>query len=204
MNKCKLLVAVAVAGLLGTSARAAVTGYDPVTIKGTVLVQTNATHNGSTTKYNVIKLKIVNKDILKFIANEFEETFPAGAQLAVNNYWQGEFYVLDKAGNEIRFAGHTYLDDYELYISKGNHVYTGSETPSKETYNSTGIATLYYSDANDYNYFSASGLVTVKDTYSTKDSESFKLTGAGNGYILDDYDTVVSGTLSGSGKNADD
>src|ERR1700690_1134166 len=77
MNKYKLLVAVAVAGLLGLSARATISGYELVKIKGTILVQTNDTVKGSTTKYNVTKVKVVNKDVLKLIQMEFGTNYPS-------------------------------------------------------------------------------------------------------------------------------
>jgi hypothetical protein len=204
MNKYKLLVAVAVAGLLGMSARAAITAFDPVKIKGTILVQTNDTTKGSTTKYNVTKIKVTNKDILKLVENEFEVTFPAGAQLAVDNFWSGEFYVLDKAGAEIQYAGHTYTDDYELYLGHDNNVYTGSDTSKVETDNSISTAEFFYEDATDANRFAIYGLAIVKDTYATQEKESFKITGlAGDGYFAE-HDAVVTGTVSGAGDNNDD
>ena len=212
MKKIKLLVAVAIAGLLGLSARAAVSGYDLVTVKGTVLAQTNDTHNSkdTVTYFNVAKFKITNKDILKLIAMEyvtnFPSGFPAGAQLAVDYFWAGDFYVLDKNGNEILYASYNegVTDDYSLYLEYQNYVDSGSDTASKETDNYTTIGEFYYEDATDANYFDVYGLTTVKDIYSTKDSESFNMTGlAGNGYISD-AEVVVSGTIKGSGKNVDD
>ena len=72
MNKYKLLVAVAVAGLFGLSARASISGFDSVNIKCTILMQTNDTYpNANTTKFNVTKMKVTNKDILNLIAPEF-------------------------------------------------------------------------------------------------------------------------------------
>ncbi len=203
MKKIKLLVAVAIAGLLGLSTRAAVSGYDLVTVKATILAQTNNTASGSTTKYNVVKFKVTSKDVLKLIAAEFSTNFPAGAQLAVDNFFAGDFYVLDKNGNEILYASYNegVTDDYSLFFAYQNYVDSGSDTASKETDNYTTIGEFYYEDATDANYFDIYGLTTVKDTYSTKDSESFKMTGlAGDGYFAG-YDVVVSGTVNGSGKN---
>ena len=206
MKKIKLLVAVAIAGLLGLSARAAVSGYDLVTVKATILAQTNETVSGSTTKYNVAKFKVTSKDVLKLIAAEFSTNFPAGAQLAVDYFFNGEFYVLDKNGNILlaNAGAPAGADDYSLYFEYGNYVDSGSDTASKETDNYTTIGEFYYEDATDANYFDVFGLTTVKDIYSTKDSESFNMTGlAGNGYISD-AEVVVSGTIKGSGKNVDD
>jgi hypothetical protein len=201
MKKIKLLVAVAIAGLLGLSARATVvSGYELVTVKGTILVQTNDTLS----KNSVEKLKITNKDVLKLIAAEFSTNFPAGAQLAVDYFWEGDFYVLDKNGNEILYASYNegVIDDYSLYLEYQNYVDSGSDTASKETDNYTTIGEFYYEDATDANYFDIYGLTTVKDTYkSSSDSESFNMTGlAGDGYFAG-YDAVVSGTVKGSGKN---
>jgi len=206
MKKIKLLVAVAIAGLLGLSARAVViTNYDLVTVKATVLAQTNDTYNSkdTVTYYNVAKFKVTSKDVLKLIAAEFSTNFPAGAQLAVDYFWAGDFYVLDKNGNEILYASYNegVTDDYSLYLEYQNYVDSGSDTASKETDNYTTIGEFYYEDATDANYFDVYGLTTVKDTYSTKDSESFNMTGlAGDGYISG-TEVVVSGTVKGSGKN---
>jgi len=69
MNKYKLLVAVAVAGLFGLSARASIPGYESVNIKCIILMQTNDTYpKATTTKFNVTKMKVTNKDILNLIA----------------------------------------------------------------------------------------------------------------------------------------
>jgi hypothetical protein len=212
MKKIKLLVAVAIAGLLGLSARAAVSGYDLVTVKGTVLAQTNDTYNSkdTVTYYNVAKFKVTNKTILNLIAMEyvtnFPSGFPAGAQLAVDYFFNGEFYVLDKNGNILlaNAGAPAGADDYSLYFEYGNYVDSGSDTASKETDNYTTIGEFYYEDATDANYFDIYGLTTVKDIYGTKDSESFNMTGmAGDGYI-NDTEVVVSGTVKGSGKNVDD
>jgi hypothetical protein len=208
MKKIKLLVAVAIAGLLGLSARAvAVSGYELVTVKGTILVQTNDTLS----KNSVEKFKITNKEILKLIAAEyvtnFPSGFPAGAQLAVDYFFDGEFYVLDKNGTVLLAnAGASQGgDSYDLYLYYDNYVYTGSDTASKTTYNYTTIGEFYYQDASGINNFDVYGLTTVKETYKTSSgSESFKMTGlAGDGFI-DGYNAVVSGTVKGSGKNIAD
>jgi hypothetical protein len=202
------LVAVAIAGLLGLSARAvAVSGYELVTVKGTILVQTNDTLS----KNSVEKFKITNKEILKLIAAEyvtnFPSGFPAGAQLAVDYFFDGEFYVLDKNGTVLLAnAGASQGgDSYDLYLYYDNYVYTGSDTASKTTYNYTTIGEFYYQDASGINNFDVYGLTTVKETYKTSSgSESFKMTGlAGDGFI-DGNNAVVSGTVKGSGKNIAD
>jgi hypothetical protein len=209
MNKYKLLVAVAVAGLLGVSARASISGYESVKIKGTILVQTNSTTSGSTTKYNVTKVKVVNKDVLKLIEAEFGTNYPSagtnGAQLVIDYFFNGAFYVLDKNGNEILSASHNGFvsDDYELYLDYDNYVYTGSDTSSKETYNYVTTGEFFYRDATDANSFDVYGPTTVKETYATHDSESFKMNALVGDGTFGENDAVVMGTVSGSGKNLD-
>lgn len=221
MNKYKLLVAVAVAGLLGVSARAVVVSYEPVSIKAIILVQTNNTYNAgdTVTTYHVTKIKVTNKDILKLIEPEFATNspsgytnfpsgFPVGSQLVIDYFWDGEFYVLDKAGNVILDV-YTENDDFELYIDYNNYVYTGSETDTgtvdKYSDNYSTIGEFFYEDATGANTFDVYGLARVKDTenhITSIYSQSFKMTATGNG-TLDDSDAVISGSLSGSGKNLD-
>src|ERR1035438_8837161 len=93
MKKFKLLTAVALAGLLGLSARAALpANFSSVNFKLTVLIQAASTGSGTTTKFNVTKLKITNKEVLNQVTNEFG-AFPAGAQLVLagNGFFGGTF-----------------------------------------------------------------------------------------------------------------
>jgi hypothetical protein len=215
MNKYKLLVAVAVAGLFGLSARASIPGYESVNIKCIILMQTNDTYpKATTTKFNVTKMKVTNKDILNLIAPEFATNafsigytnfpsgFPVGSKLAVNYFSNGEFYVLDKAGNVILDV-YTENDDFYLYLDyNDNYVYTGSDTASKETENYTYVGEFYYVDGTDANHFDVYGLTTVKDTIKASgESESFKMTGLAGDGSFGGTNAVVSGTVKGSGKN---
>jgi hypothetical protein len=209
MNKYKLLVAVAVAGFLGMSARASISGYDLVNIKSVVLMQTNETTSGSTTKYNVTKVKVTNKDVLKLIEMEFGTNFPSAGTnglLAIDYFFDGSFYVLDKNGNEILYAsGNDFVeDDYELYLDYDNYVYTGSDSPSKETYNYVTTGEFYYEDATDANYFEVYGPTFVKETYSNTDSESFLMSALVGDGRFNENSAVVLGTVKGAGKNVDD
>jgi hypothetical protein len=122
--------------------------------------------------------------------------------LAVNYFSNGEFYVLDKAGNVILDV-YTENDDFYLYLDyNDNYVYTGSDTASKETKNYTTIGEFKYVDGTDANNFDVYGLTTVKDTFKASgESESFKMTGLAGDGSFGGTNAVVSGTVKGSGKN---
>jgi hypothetical protein len=219
MNKYKLLVAVAVAGLFGLSARASISGFDSVNIKCTILMQTNDTYpNANTTKFNVTKMKVTNKDILNLIAPEFATNspspytnfpfsppalngFPPGSKLVVDNFFDGEFYVV--SGTNVILHVQTGPEDlFVLYLEYSNNVYTGSDTASKETKNYTTIGEFKYVDGTDANNFDVYGLTTVKDTFKASgESESFKMTGLAGDGSFGGTNAVVSGTVKGSGKN---
>jgi hypothetical protein len=207
MKNFKLLSAVAVAGLLGLSVHAAgPVNYDIVNVKLTLLVQTNDTEKGSTEKFNVNKIKLVTKDVLNQIALEFPSNAAAitasGAQLAVNDFFDGTFTVLDKNGDVVLAdaSDSPTNDDYELYFDYDNYVDTGSETDSKETENYTTVAYFYFENALDSSYFSLDGSATVSyNNKGVKETESFKFSGAGDGEI-NDLGAVVTGTAKGSGK----
>ena len=210
MKKMKLLVAVAVAGLLGLSAHAAPSAnFSPVKIKLTALVQAPDTGT-STIKFNVTKIKITNKEVLGLVEDEYGDSFPAGAQLVVDNFWDGLFSVLDKDGAILRADASNGVGDdaYELYIGEiVNRVFTGSGTDTKETFKYTMVGNFFYQDSvgqlGGGDFFGVTGFTTVNDSFnfnSETSKESFKLEGAGNGRLSGD-NAVVSGKVSGSGKN---
>jgi hypothetical protein len=202
MKRSQLLVAIAVAGLLGMSARASLPdGYSSVKIKLTALMQAPDTTTSSSTKYNITKVKITNKEMLNLIATEFGASFGDGVQLVLNNFWSGTFSVLNKDGAVILSNVSSNEDSWELYTDYDNYVYTGKSSSSSTKYSYTTIGWLYWQDGSAYNYFEVYGEASVDDSY--KDSgtkESFKLTGSDNGQWMGDS-AVVSGTVSGSGKN---
>jgi hypothetical protein len=202
MKRTQLLVAVAVAGLLGMSARASLPdGYSSVKIKLTALMQAPNTSTSSSTKYNITKVKITNKEMLNLIATEFSTSLGDGSQLVLNNFWNGTFSVLNKDGAVILSDVSSNEDSWELYTEYDNYVYTGKSSSSSTKYNYTSIGYLYWQDGSDYNYFEVYGEASVDDSYKDSGSkESFKLTGSDNGQWNGDS-AVVSGTVSGSGKN---
>ena len=202
MKRNQLLVAVAVAGLLGMSARASLPdGYSSVKIKLTALMQAPTTSTSSSIKYNTTKVKITNKEMLNLVATEFGVTLGSGSQLVLNNFWDGTFSVLNKDGAVLIGNASSNEDEWELYTDTDNYVYTGKETSSSTTYNYDAIGYLYWQDGAAFNYFEVYGETTIADSYkSSGTKESFKLNGADDGQWMGD-DAVVSGTVSGSGKN---
>ncbi len=204
MKKFKLLAVATVAGLLGLTAQAASTGYIPVNIKVTGTFQTNNTTSGSTTKYNVIKVKITTKEMLKYVATEFDTTFPSGSKLVIDAFWGGDFSVLDKNGNVLlaNASSNSEVDDnYSLYTDYDNYVYTGKDTDSSTTYKYSTIGYLYFENGNDSLDFEIYGLAKVNDSYPSGGgyNQSFKLTGADDAYF--GSNGVASGSMNGSGKD---
>jgi hypothetical protein len=202
MKRSQLLVAVAVAGLLGMSARASLPdGYSSIKIKLTALMQAPSTSTSSSVKYNTTKVKITNKEVLNLIATEFSTSLGDGSQLVLNNFWSGDFSVLNKDGAVIIGNASSNEDSWELYTDYDNYVDTGKSTSSSTKYSYTAIGYLYWQDGAGYNYFEVYGEASVDDSYkSSGTKQSFKLNGADNGQWNGDS-AVVSGSVSGSGKN---
>jgi hypothetical protein len=203
MKRMQLVVAMAVVGLLGMSARASLPdGYSSVKIKLTALMQAPSTTSSSSTKYNTTKVKITNKEMLNLIATDYSTTLGDGSQLVLNNIWSGTFSVLNKDGAVlIGNASDDGETDWSLYTSVESRVYSGKDSSSSSTYNYDAIAYLHWNDDDDYNYFAVFGATTIDDSYkSSGDKESFKINGADNGQ-WNGSTAVVSGTVSGSGKN---
>jgi hypothetical protein len=203
MKRSQILVAVAVAGLLGMSARASVPdGYSSVKIKLTALMQAPSTTTSSSIKYNTTKVKITNKEMLNLIATEYDASLGDGSQLVLNNIWSGTFSVLNKDGAVLIGNASSGVEDaWELYTDTDNYVYTGKYTGASGKYSYDAIAYLYWVDGNDYNWFEVYGETTIDDSWKDSGSkESFKITGSDNGQ-WNGSSAVVSGTVSGSGKN---
>jgi hypothetical protein len=204
MKRSQILVAVAVAGLLGMSARASLPdGYSSVKIKLTALMQAPTTTTTSSAKYNITKVKITNKEMLNLIATEYDVSLGDGSQLVLNNIWSGYFSVLNKDGAVlIGNASYTpFESNWELRMFIDNYVYTGKSSSSSTKYSYDAITDLSWTDGDDFNYFDVYGETTIDDSYKSSGSkESFKLNGADNGQWMGDS-AVVSGTVSGSGKN---
>ena len=212
MKKFKLLSAIAMAGLLGLSARAAIpVDYSSVNFKLTVLFQTNNTTSGSTTKYHVDKIKITNKDVLTQVTNEFG-TLPPGAQLVVYyGFYDGQFAVADKTGAIILANASSSIVDTNYVLSindTGPDIYTGEDKSGNYVFDITTTGEFLYVNAADTAELDILGQASVKDKYpSTGNSpESFKLSGADNNdnSFFGGNSVFVSGTVSGSGKNSAD
>jgi hypothetical protein len=204
MKMSQLAVAVAVAGLLGVSARASSLpdGYSSVKIKITALMQADDTTTSSSIKFSTTKVKITNKEMLNLIASTWDISLGDGAQLVLNNIWSGQFSVLSKDGAVIIANASSYDDsDWTLYTTVQTRVYSGKETSSSLTENYDAIAGFYWQDEFDENYMSVYGPSTIDDSYkSSGTKESFKINGGGNGYWMGDS-AVVEGKVSGKGKN---
>jgi hypothetical protein len=206
MKKIKLMSVIAVAGFLGLTARAAsVSGADAVTIKATIMLQTNETPTSEGEKFNVTTVKVTTKDILTLVSNEFDVAFPVGAQLGVDSFFHGQMEVLDKSGGVILADATTNADGYDLVINVASEVLTGSETDAAETDDYTTISTLTYDSADGESFFDIAGSASVKDSFNdTKetDSESFDLSGAGSAAV-NNHEGLIKGTVSGKGINGD-
>lgn len=202
MKISKLLVAAAAAGLLGMSARASLPdGYCSAKIKLTIMVQDSAVTSSSSVKYVVSKMKATTKDLLAEIGDEFDTSIPDGAQLVIDNFWWGDFAVLNKDGSVLLDYVSENEDSWQLWTEVDNYVYTGKSTDSSTSYNYSAIGGLYWHAGSGSDYFWIWGETSIKDSY--KDSgtkETYKTNGADNGQF-DGYNAVVSGSMSGSGKN---
>jgi hypothetical protein len=211
MKKIKLLSAIAMAGFLGLSARAAIpVDYSSVNIKLTVLFQTNNTTSGSVTKFNVDKIKVTNKEVLNQVTNEFG-TLPAGAQLVVNfGFYDGPFAVANKDGAIILANVSSSTNSYVLRINDlGPDIYTGkSVSGGTQVYDITTTGEFKWVNGNDTAELDIAGAASVKDTFPHTGNrpESFMFGGADNNdhSFFGENDVFVSGTLSGSGKNSSD
>jgi len=214
MKIFKLLSAIAMAGLLGLSARAAIpVDYSTVNIKLTVLAQTNNTTSGSTTKFHVVKMKVTNKDVLNQVTNEFNTTFPAGAQLVLFfGFFDGgnNFAVANKAGTIILANASSSTNSYQLHLRDiGNDVFTGSSVSGgTEALNIITTGEFIWVNGNDTAELDIVGAAGVKDTFPhTGDSpESFKFAGVDNNgnSFFGENNLFVSGTVTGAGKNSAD
>jgi hypothetical protein len=205
MKRSQLLVAVAVAGLLGMSAHASLPdGYSSIKIKLTVLMQAPSTTTSSSVKYNTTKVKVTNKEMLNLIATEYSVSLGDGAQLVLDNFWSGDFSVLSKDGVVIIDDASSGVDDdyWELYTYGEGRVYTGKETDTSISYNYTAVGGFYWRDGADNSWLGIDGEASVQDSgkMDKGSKESFKVSGSENGSWMDGY-AYVSGTVSGSGKN---
>jgi hypothetical protein len=212
MKMSQLVVAVAVAGLLGMSARASLPdGYSSAKVKLTLLMQAASTTTSSSIKFNTMKVKVTNKEILNLIASQWDVSLGDGSQLVLDNFYDGQFSVLNKDGAVIIGDASEYGDTYwalwtGVQYNYGSDtdasVYTGKGTETSISYKYDAIGYFYWVDADDYNNFEIYGEATINDSGKAPSTskEKFKLTGADYGQ-WDGDNAVVTGTISGSGKN---
>jgi hypothetical protein len=203
MKRSQLIVAVAVAGLLGMSARASLPdGYSSIKIKLTALMQAPPTTTSSSTKFNITKVKVTNKEMLNLIATEYATTLGDGSQLVLDNVWEGDFSVLNKDGAVLIGNASSNEDDWELFTEVESNVYTGKGTDTSITENYDAIIWFHWNDGSDYNYIDLFGAGTIDDSgkMDKGSKEKFKMSGGDNGQWMGSG-AVISGTISGSGKN---
>jgi hypothetical protein len=199
MKKLTLLAVVALIGLAGLSIRAAsITNADLVNVRLTVLIQTNGFSEGLT-------IKIINKDVLQAIANEFTNSFPGkavpkGATLAVTSLG-GNFEVFT---NKVLLLANastnaTAGDSYQLNLTTKTGVITKS---TLTVFDETFPSSLTYNQADSARAFTISGLASLKEKaasiHATTFGESFGFLGSGAGTIGGST-AVVAGTVSGTG-----
>jgi hypothetical protein len=205
MKKFKILSAIALAGLVGLTARAAApANFDIVSLKLTALVQTNI-------DTKIVKIKITTKDLLKMVVapeftNKAAQITGSGAKLVVDSFQGGTFAVLDKTnGVIVADAGSSPTnDEYELFIE--NDGFPVQDIKDNATFTDTITTTGFFEFDNgpDTIFGEIFGLTIVKQTESnTKESESFKLTGADETEI-NGAEGTMTGSVSGSGKDNDD
>jgi hypothetical protein len=203
MKKFKLLSAIALAGLVGLTARAATpVNFDLVSVKLTAVVQTNIDDK-------IVKIKIVNKDVLNLIASEFTnkaaQVTGKGAKLAVDSFLEGDFAVLDKTNGIIVADASERLneDDYELFIENDGDSVQDIKDNSHFTDSILTTGFFEFESPNGSIFGEIQGLTSVKQSeVDDKDSESFKLTGEEDAEI-NDADGVLTGTVSGLSKDSD-
>jgi hypothetical protein len=206
MKRSQQIVAVAVAGLMGMSALASSLpdGYSSVKMKLTVTMQAASTTSSSSVKFNTTKIKVTNKEMLNLIASQWDMSFGNGTQLVLNNIWSGTFSVLNKDGLVLISNASSDDNGWSFYTRVENYVYTGKGTKSSVSYKYDAIAYLSWTadDGTNSDYFEIFGQASIKDSgkESSGSKESFKLSGASNGQ-WDGDNAVVSGTVSGKGKN---
>ena len=180
MKKIKLMTVIAMAGIAGLTARAsAPTGLDIVTIKATALVQGDDTDKGDTTKFHVAKIKVVTKDVLALIANEYPGNAAAitnsGAKLAVDSFFAGDFEVLNSTNGVILAdAGQpnpaNTNDDYDLFIDTDNAVATGSDSDKGESDSWVVATEVEYDSADESSFFDVEGISAVKSKFPESDN----------------------------------
>lgn len=167
----------------------------------------NVNTNTGTTTAHFKQSDINNNDILALINSEFGTTFSRtnGDHLAISNFWEGKFMVLNSTGAVVLAnASVGSGDHYLLELTSTNTVFAGSQTTNSETKYSVTEGSLKYESGNGSNSFQLTGFTTVNDSYFhgfSNSVESFELTGGIGSISSTNGPGVLTGSVSGSGKD---
>jgi hypothetical protein len=195
MKTIKLLTIIAAFGLLGFSAQAQ-GSVSTLTFTLTAQVQSANSGTGSTYTYKASKIKLINKDILALLATAYGTNFPAKARLMGDH--GGSCYVYDADQNEIREVSDVLSrkDNDDIRVGKDVDTPTGA---LNNTY--YAITAFNFEDPAHGTEFQilGAGACTVTYKYATgKWTESFKMTGAGDGAITNNF-AIFTGTITAKG-----
>jgi hypothetical protein len=187
-------------------------GLTSVHVDMVVLGQGATTETNGVTKFHLNSVNIHDDDILGLINNEYGTAFSVtnGDHLAVSNFWDGKFLVVDDKGNVLlgNASSNTNGDKYHLYFYSTNAVYAGKEATNYETKYSVADGFFIYNSGNGTNGFHLKAYTTVDDSYYNSNSaESYQLC-SGIGHLsFPDNGTngalsgVLVGSVSGDGKD---
>jgi len=228
MKKIVLLTAVATLGLMGLSASNvqaaavttnglvstfAITGlFSPL---GDPVTTSNSSGTVVTDTYTTKSVKITTKDMLNLLADEFNTTFPVGAQLAFSLNGNEGFVVLDKLGNVFLNVSTNPADSSYRFALTNNSTSSQTisgkvvETTKPSSTNSVANFTetfsdysIIYKDGNGNN-FHFIGVIALKEnifedsTSSMVKSATIILSGSGGGTFFDPVDsTYHNGVLT--------
>jgi hypothetical protein len=209
MKKLTLFTAVTALGLLGLNASLP-PGYTSVHINMVLLEQggTNETHHS--TKFHIHHEQIGDDDILGLIDDEFGTTYSVinGDQLAISNFWDGTFSVLDKDGNVVlaNASFNTNGDHYHLYFYATNTIYAATEATNHGSIFSVTDGSLRYRSGDGTNTFHLLGFTTVNDSYfdhDTNSTESYQLSGGIGSLSFPEEPLagILTGSAGGFGKD---
>jgi len=183
-------------------------GYTSVHIQ-MALTEQGATNAASkSTEFHFKDQQIGDDDILGLINDEFGTTYSVinGDQLAVSNFWDGTFSVLDKYGNVLLAdaSSNTNGDQYRLYFRSAGTVFSGTEATNDARIVSVTDGSLHYRSGDGTNTFHLAGFTTVSDDYYdhyTNSAESYQLSGGIGVLSFPEYNLsgVLTGNASGRG-----
>ncbi len=202
MKKTIVLSAAAAAmGLFAMNASALPEGFESVNFHATLNVQIS---EGKTKNVSV-----GNKDLLSLVADEFTSTtIPSGSQLVSYGLDDEEFAVLDKHNNFVLEDASTDGDSYEFFINPFTDQDFSTESiqgSSQDTFTAPE-STLTYVSGDGNTFFTLTGIMTIKDSATGNDNESYSMQNASGHFELnttgEGFGTITGG-VSGSGKDVD-